>query len=81
MILICAAMAVVAHKRMKGIHDVIKNPFKFPFAEIVMDRLPRTELSRAKLPLAACLVDEKDDVHNVTTRMFSGAFLCVDFFR
>ena len=57
-----------------------KNPFKLPLAEIVIDRLPRTEFPGKKSPLAASLVDIKDSVHGVTKRMFSGSFLRVDNF-
>ena len=55
-----------AGKGMQRIHNIFKHTLQLPFSEVVIDGLPRTELSREKSPLAACLVDVKDSVHDVT---------------
>ena len=56
----------LAGKGMQCIHDIFKHALKLPLPEVIIDGLPRTELSREKSPLAACLVDVKDSVHDVT---------------
>lgn len=69
------------NKSMDRVHDVLDHALQLPFAEVVIDRLPRSEVAWKHSPLASGLVDVEDGVHDVPKLMFSLSFLRInDFF-
>src|SRR5574344_1153418 len=67
-------------ERMEGVHDLLNDTLQLPFAEVVIDGLPRSEVAWQHPPLATGLVDVENGIHDVPEVMFTLSFLRINEF-
>jgi len=70
----------LSDQSMKGVHYILNNSFKFPLAEVIVNSLSRFEIKWEHSPLASCLVDVKNRIHDFSKRIFACSFLRIDDF-
>lgn len=58
------AIGKFTHISMKSVHYIFKHSFKFPFAEIIVNRIPWRKILRQHTPLASGFVDVHYTVHD-----------------
>lgn len=65
---------------MEGVHNLLNDTLQLPFAEVVIDGLPRSEVAWQHPPLATGLVDVENGIHDVPEVMFTLSFLRINEF-